>query len=281
MAYGSSCFYFQKIPDGCPSPPCKNGCCASSPCLRGGTCVESCYSITQRFYCLCPRGFGGKLCEKPMTCAAHGRQTTSGMYRILIYTGAEIDVYCDFSSTPGIVWTLIESFTHGNAGTFQSQPFTLTYPVNEGMMNWQYYRQSYTVMRETRYSATLWRSTCNYQVSGYVTRDTVRGSLGSLDILFHTAGYMCALVDFIDVRGITCSSCTVGMYQDTSNHLSVDSLSIDKGCQWGAGLQTNSLKSRGRWYYDTYFGNYFVYNTAFGCTSSLTSTTQWWLGTPV
>lgn len=275
-------FRLQKTPNGCPST-CNNGCCASSPCLNGGTCIESCSSLKQRFYCLCRTGtgFGGKLCDKPMTCAAHGKQTSSGMYPILTQTGQEINVYCDFTSTQGIVWSLIESFSLGNALTFRTLPFTATYPVNEALMNWQYYRQSYTVMLETRYNATLWRSTCNYHLSGYVQRDSVRGSLLYLDILKHTAGNLCVAVDFIDVRGITCSSCTVAMYQDTFIHLNVDSTSSDKGCQWNGYPGAHSVKIRGKWNYDNYFGNYLVYNTAFGCTSSSTSTTQWWLGTPV
>ena len=41
------------------------------------------------------------------------------------------EVYCDFNSEPGYVWTLIQSFSLGNNGLFKRKRFGVDFSVNE------------------------------------------------------------------------------------------------------------------------------------------------------
>ncbi|XP_029202444.2 neurocan core protein-like [Acropora muricata] len=53
-----------------PSVDCQNGCCASNPCLNGGTCHERCDFNGKRFFCECGPRATGTLCETKI-CVLH------------------------------------------------------------------------------------------------------------------------------------------------------------------------------------------------------------------
>ncbi|KAL9952324.1 hypothetical protein ACROYT_G039561 [Oculina patagonica] len=46
-----------------PSAECQNGCCGSQPCVKKGTCHETCDVMGKRFTCSCPPHFTRRFCE--------------------------------------------------------------------------------------------------------------------------------------------------------------------------------------------------------------------------
>ncbi|XP_031567938.1 uncharacterized protein LOC116302717 [Actinia tenebrosa] len=263
---------------------CRNGCCSFVTCLNGGTCIEQCDDVKRKFQCLCIPGiFTGRMCEKPMTCAAHGKGLVSGLYPITLPSGNKMNVYCDFHSQPGFVWTLIESFAFANMLKYQAKSFTTDFPVNQtGTFNWTDYRLSRLVMLHIRSNSTLFRATCKYETDGLLTRDYIRGLLTNFDIIMHASGTICAHVQYINVRGINCSECTTHCYQGPY-HAFVDSgLGSIEGCQWDGRQGSQRLWSNklNRYMYDDNFGFYSIHNQEHRCSSSHSSTTQWWLGNP-
>ena len=49
-------------------------------------------------------------------------------------------VYCDFSSEPNFVWTLVTSFSLENNDLFKNKPLYDNYPISEYEPNWNSYR---------------------------------------------------------------------------------------------------------------------------------------------
>ena len=66
----------------------------------------------------------------------------NGIYRISDDDGVEFKVYCDFTSEPNSVWTLIESFSLGKNDLFKDKPFKIDFPSLEDSPNWNNYRLS-------------------------------------------------------------------------------------------------------------------------------------------
>jgi hypothetical protein len=181
------------------------------------------------------------------------------------------------TSEPGMVWTLIESFALSMKDKYEQKPFTKDFPSNGESFLWSDYRLSLTAMQHVKRDASYWRATCNYDNDGLVKTDYIRGLLNDLDILTFDKSYTCVKVEYINVRGISCENCTAHFRQDPNTHPFVDSgMGKNKGCEWdgreGAIHETT---------YCDNFGKYKVLNPAHRCTSSLSSTTQWWLGASV
>ncbi|KAK3731863.1 hypothetical protein QZH41_008327, partial [Actinostola sp. cb2023] len=278
-------FKTQSIAAGC-GGQCRNGCCRLISCLNGGKCVEKCDNVKRKFVCNCAPGYSGRLCENPIkSCAEHARNLNkqSGIRSIILPSGGELQVYCDFHSEPGFVWTLIESFTFDRNAQFQDKPFLRDFPVNHANPGWYDYRLSRSLMLHIKSHATLWRATCRYDIDGFQKRDYMRGLLSKMDILTFKDEGTCAHVQYINIRGQFCTECTTHFYQDTSTrHPYVDShYGSIMGCSWSA--SSGSIKQNiGHGYsWDDNFGYFLVRNSAHRCSSSSSSTTQWWLGTAV
>jgi hypothetical protein len=100
-----------------------------------------------------------------------------------------------------------------------------------------------------------------------------------MDILTYVGGHTCAKVEYINVRGISCENCTAHFKQTKNIHAFVDSgHGSMKGCEWDG--RTGSIKGSSNNWCDN-FGFYGIVNPTHRCSSSLVSTTQWWLGTVV
>lgn len=221
-----------------------------------------------------------------MTCAAHGKGLVSGLYPITLPSGNKMNVYCDFHSQPGFVWTLIESFAFADMLKYQAKAFVRDFPINQDTFNWTDYRLSRSVMLHIRSNSTLFRATCKYDTDGLVMRDYIRGLLTNFDIMMHANGTVCAHVQYINVRGINCTECTSHLRQTTLVHAHVNSgYGVHIGCQWDGsqGMMTITYQTAtgNSIVYDLNFGSYYdPVNPAHRCSSSPSSTTQWWLGTP-
>ena len=258
---------------GC-SSQCHNGCCRySQPCLNGGTCIETCQNVTHKFQCECPQGFGGRVCQIPTSCAAYSTRSVPNIYPIQTTNRNRLKVYCDMTSEPRMVWTLIESFSLSIKVKYMTASLTKDFPSNEvNPPNWSDYRMSRNTMQHVKRDATHWRATCNYDTYGLNKTDHIRGRLSEMDILTFVGGHTCARVEYINVRGISCHNCTTHFKQNGNSHPFIDSGRGD--CQWNA--RQGGVNVGNNWCDN--FGKYVVINPAHRCSSSDSSTTQWWLG---
>ena len=196
----------------------------------------------------------------------------NGIYHIVDQQNVSFPVYCDFDSEVGAAWTLIQSHSFQNNSDFKSKPFFFyDMPINHDAPEWNTYRVSKSRMKSIRDVSTHWRATCNFPTDGVDYRDYWRVSLESLDLLVDsgkTSGF-CLLSEFVNVHGNQCTNCTVLCGYSTQYSLNLDSSShsLSNGCDLSGGIGNEDN-----------FGWYAVTNPAFRCTSSASSTTQYWLG---
>ena len=118
------------------------------PCLNGGQCVPSYNKNGKRFICQCPLKFTGALCQtrRARNCEEVWGQgwREGGYYVILDQNDSKLTLYCDFTSEPEFIWTLVESFSLENVGQFRNLPFFQidSISINEDNPDWSEYKMS-------------------------------------------------------------------------------------------------------------------------------------------
>lgn len=104
----------------------------------------------------------------------------------------------------------------------------------------------------------------------------MRGQLNYTDIIeTKYEGDSCALVDYINIRGIVCSNCTTHLRHDDDVHIMVDTnQGFHKECEinFARGAEVSGADN---------FGRYSKFEPNHRCAATPQSTTQWWLGAPV
>ena len=233
-----------------------------------------CDVTKRRFKCACPPGYTGHRCQitlPPRSCKdvmIFNKVKANGIYNIVDNQNISFPVFCDFSSEHGFAWTLMQSHSLQNNNAFRRKPFYLyDMPINQDAPGWNNYRLSMSHMKSIRNVSTHWRATCNFPTDGVDYRDYWRVSLQSLDFLVKTCGG-CLLSEFVNVRGTQCSNCTVVCGYNSGVTLHLDSsFGPSQGCDLGGGIHDEDN-----------FGSYYTRNPLFRCTSSVNSTTQFWLG---
>ena len=202
------------------------------------------------------------------------KKIINGIYNILDQNNKSFPVYCDFGSERGSAWTLIQSHSLENNGVFNRKPFYLKdMPMNQDAPEWDSYRLSMSRMKSIQDVSTHWRATCNFPTDGVDYRDYIRVSLERLDLLVKpNPSKFCLLAEFVNIRGDECVNCTVliayGTGPESDITLHMDShFGPTEGCYFDGGIPNEDN-----------FGNYQTQNPAFRCTSSMNSTTQFWLG---
>ena len=201
------------------------------------------------------------------------KETTNGIYNIVDEQNISFPVYCDFGSEPNAAWTLIQSHSLQNKNAFNGKPFYLhDMPINQDAPEWNNYRLSKSRMKSIREVSTHWRATCNFRTDGVDYRDYWRVSLESLDLSAQPSGAnFCLLSEFLNIRGNECTNCTVVSAYKPTNSLHCDSwFSSLEGCDFDG--------QSGGVFDENNFGEYGPTNPAFRCTSSVSSTSQFWLG---
>ena len=142
-------------------------------------------------------------------------------------------------------------------------------PINQDAPEWNSYRLSMSRIKSIRDVSTHWRATCNFPTDGVDYRDYMRVSLQSYDFFVQpVTESFCLLSEFLNIRGDECTNCTILAAYSSTFSFHVDSyFGPGKGCDFGGGI-----------YNEDNFDQYGATNPAFRCTSSMSSTSQFWLG---
>ena len=199
--------------------------------------------------------------------------TQNGFYVLSDDQGLPYEVYCDLSYEPGSAWTLVMSWStakYRDLPYFQTKLFPEDAPINEGSPNWYIYRQTLARMNTVGSRSTHWRATCdvnNLKMIDY--EDYLRGRFRDLDILTWQGGRTCFPIDYVNIRGKAAGSGTTMAFYQVSGKYILHTDSTDTGCEF---------------YYEMepivdFFGYYGDgISSAFRCSATAESTTQWWLG---
>ena len=261
----------------------RRSCCSlSNPCLNGGSCVEECpTSSTNRYRCICPKYVAGNRCEfPPKSCraiydASPGK--VSGVYTLFDDSGQTFLAYCDFTMHDGKAWTLVQSFSFSNLAHFHKSPLFLDNPRNvENPESWNDYRLSKARFSSIQNNTTHFRITCNYNTQSIQDMvDYMRLKNDVVDFLTYniaTTTNKCTLVEYLNIRGGSCTDCTLAIIQNSNwNIYTSPAENARHNCDWQYPHGYSS-------FYEENLGGYETYSSEYRCTSSSTSTTNDWYG---
>ena len=241
-----------------------------------------CHVNKRRFECTCPRDLTGHRCQYPLpprSCQEIrilNKKPLNGIYNIVDQHNNSFPVYCDFHSEPGFAWTLIQSHSLQNNIDFKGKAFYLhDLPTNEDAPEWNSYRLSMSRMKSIRNVSTHWRATCNFMISVIDFRDYIRTSFAKNDFFAvpgENASARCVWYEFVDIRGNRCEGCRVYSPYSSLYGYHIDSWWQPAGCDFDG--------HPGGIVNEDNFGEYGSLNPAFRCSSSQTSTSQFWIGGP-
>ena len=213
------------------------------------------------------------------SCVAHARHggVRSGLYDICDISGNTYKVYCDLTSEPRMAWTLVMSQSYRNRDLPQLKTVLFEdNPLNQESPRWDAYRLSLSRMNGLRSVSSHWRVTCNFHTEGLQYRDYVRARFSEFDALNFSGEGSCQKVEYLNVRGHNCTSCTAAWWQfhrkSTGQNLILHHDSSLIRCEFGntPGFATS----------EDNFGYYYPFtrNKKFRCTAEETSTTNHWFG---
>ncbi|XP_028416304.1 uncharacterized protein LOC114540227 [Dendronephthya gigantea] len=279
------CSYYDMVPDFEQFRPDKpaGGCNAGwecrpsiNLCQNGGTyhSIAPTNRISPRFKCNCTAGYAGNLCQTvAKSCRGYeNSERIPGKYKVFDEGMNLFEVFCDFDSGSRMTWTLILSYQFKHRVTFD-KPYSNDLPKNQDSPRWDEYRLSKSRMQSIQKDSSHFRFTCKYDTDGMIYRDYLQASNDQLDILSYKNEKWCHMVDVINVRGQSCSKCTVFFHQEFFILHSDSHAAVSEGCQF----QLAGGKTCGSYSEDA-FGHYFCVNTEHRCSSSDSATTQTWFG---
>lgn len=182
---------------------------------------------------------------------------------------------CTATLVPSTVWHgLCSTLTLCKTRSLVENHFTVTTcaPVNQDAPEWNSYRLSMSRMKSIQHFSTPWRDTCNFPTDSVGYQDYWRVSLTNMDLLVTPSTNESFLFsDFINVLGNYCSNCMgLTAYSDIFALHTDSPFSYSKGCEFNG--------THGAVYDEDNFGVDGESNSAFRCTSSSASTTQFWFG---
>ena len=242
----------------------------------------------KRFKCVCPDGYHGIGCKKPITsCQGYTRSSRkSGIYKLVSSEGSLYEAYCHFDSDG--TWTLVQSysFTNGSHNSkFQSLRKSLieNHPVSENALTWNGYRLSKPRMKSIKNGSSFVQFTCNYEKNLAINKSdyvqiqlrNIKSSSGK-DILelagetpYLTLGDGCG-----KIGEYVLDECSIRLYQYSTMALHVRFNHDNDQCAF--------KKSQHCFWNHQFFGSYQVisecFNAVHRCAQNENSTTQLWFG---
>ena len=257
----------QQCHEGCNTPT--NCCMISNTCYNGGTCLprDNYGQKARRFDCKCPVGYKKSRCQQPIrSCRGYSDgNRVAGKYTVIGVDKMSYEVFCDFDDSSTMTWTLVQS----NQRDHKVEALSYDKPFNQDNISWNGYRLSNPRMKSIQEDSTMWRATCQYQEQS--CSDLVRGFNDKMDILTNMDG--CFEVEYIYVRGHSCSNCTVYFQQSDSCTFHFSTLGL-KQCKFNQQMKLQHYRP-----FTDYFGGcYYLKDTTHCCSQSPTATTQIWFG---
>ena len=186
------------------------------------------------------------------------------------------EIFCDFDPTTNATWTLVQSYQFKYKSIFNTA-YSTDLPVSENTPRWEAYRLSKSRMQSIQDVSNKFRVTCKYDTDGVVYTDYLQVTKKQINLLIFpkSSKGQCRFVEHIDIRGQDCSKCTAFIHQ-YSNLLHFHAVSSNEDTDSCAFQPKSSPGCEN--YGDISFGWYGCYNTENRCSSSVTATTQIWLG---
>ena len=211
--------------------------------------------------------------KRPDSCSEFWKNgaRASGKFLLRSADGEPFEVYCDFHSESGWVWTLVMSHSHKNRqkASLRFKSLSQDASVNNDSPNWEAYRLSLERMKFIKYQTTSWRFTCSYPTDGVDYRDYARANFAEFDPFTLDSGRQCKKVEYMNVRGHKCTGCTSAWWQVTDKKFLHHDSSVED-CQFGASPGFVSSEDN--------FGFYTRTNPAFRCSSRKSASTNFWFG---
>lgn len=252
-------------------------CCkTSNPCHNGGTCLIPSTNSSKRYRCKCLKGYTGQHCENLIrSCRGYGNgKRIAGSYAVLDANNNPFEVFCDFEGSSNMTWTLIQSYSLENKNIFQSLSKDSPQNQNSGP-SWLDYRLSKSQMQFIQGDSSKWRVTCAYAPNNVSYTDYVSGLNAKMDILTFDKSNVCVELEYINIRGQYCTSCTAAMWQGEYFIVHFDSYRAStSNCDFKPTASEPCDTGNG----EDNFGFYSCINPKHRCSSSAQATTQTWFG---
>jgi hypothetical protein len=204
----------------------------------------------------------------------------SRKYTIVDSNGTLYDVFCDFDSEEGLVWTLFKSFDLDSMVHVNKIPFRKDWPKNEHDLSWKLFRLPKSVMSEISSFSTFWRATCSYSLYGVDFQDYIMVRLSMVNPLTHNLDFLkekCSTVDYINIKGTNCVNCTQMIFQRNAMlFLRPKKSRLTGKCNF----DTSKVEHRcDNGNYARLLGQYNVCSDPeYRCSEKSTSTTEFWFG---
>ena len=170
-------------------------------------------------------------------------------------------------------WTLIMSYRVASKAMLDTKQFYIDHPVNDKTPNWNAYRLSKSRMMSIHTQSSHWRATCSYNTDGVVLTDYIRSSFVNVDPLTIN-GAECRKMEYVNIRGSSCTECTIRVVQKTGYTFFFSSWYGE----FGPVEKCSFVNAAGAVNTESNFGYYGNINSAHRCSSNSNSTTQCWFG---
>jgi len=181
-------------------------------------------------------------------------------------------VYCDFTSEPSFIWTLVESFELITRSAFRYD-FLTDIPIRADDPQFSEHRLPLSARTHLLIDATHIRATCEFN-KGFNYTDYLRGKLTEIELV--RQGGRCTLFERINIRGNECRDCKALYFGKSDEHNHIASAEGQEcPCSSNCVTWTGSVGS------EDSFGLFAARNPDHRCVRNDQATTQWWLGIQV